>query len=110
MPAMKDGRTLPATLLVGGQLTKLRDDALPWSALRSLRFDQGKVGVTLAVLGPVVLAKKHPCLPACNLPLLLRMQWGRSSLHRLSPSGLRLALSPTRFHQPNPAQNRYDSF
>jgi len=79
---MKDGRTLPATLLIPRQLAELGDDSLPRPALGSLRFDQREVGVSLAVpsklracLGPVVFAKKHPCLPACNLPLLLRMQW-----------------------------------
>jgi hypothetical protein len=34
----------------------------------------------------------------------------RSSLHTLSPSGLRLALSPRRTHPRNPIKNRYDSF
>jgi len=111
---------LPATLLIPRQLAELGDPGapgLPRPVLRALRFDQREVGVSPAVplklracVGPVVFAKKHPCLPACNLPLLLRMQWGRSSLHTLSPSGLRLALSPTRFHPPNPAKNRYDSF
>jgi len=109
VPAMKDGRTLPATLLIPRQLTKLRDDALPRPALRAMGFDQREVGVSLAVLGPVVFAKKHPCLPACNLALLLRMQGGRSSLHAFGARGLRLALSPKRFHPRNQLKNRYDS-
>jgi len=46
---MKDGRTLPATLLIPRQLPELGDDSLPRPALRSLRFDQREIGVSLAV-------------------------------------------------------------
>ena len=54
MSCVKDGRALPAPLLVLGQFAELRDDPLPRPSLGALGFDEGEVGVSLAVLGALV--------------------------------------------------------
>jgi len=64
VPSMKDGRGLPAALLVLGQFAELSHDPLSRPAFGALRFDQGKVDVPLAILGSLIASKVHPRLPA----------------------------------------------
>ncbi len=69
MPRMKDGRPLPTALLVVRQFAEVSDDALPWAEFGALRLDQCEIAVSFAVLGPLIPAKKYPCLhssPARN--------------------------------------------
>jgi hypothetical protein len=57
---MKNGRALPASLLIRRQLTELGHDALSRPALRAVGFHQCEISMSLAVLGAVIFAKKHP--------------------------------------------------
>ncbi len=62
VPCVEDGGTLPAPLLIFGQLAELGDDTLSRTSLGPQRFDEGEVDVLISVLGPFLLPKKHPCL------------------------------------------------
>jgi len=62
MTRVKDGGALPAPFLILTQFSELSHDTLTGAALGALRFDEREVAVLFAVLGSLVLAKKHPCL------------------------------------------------
>ena len=83
MTVVEGDGALPAPLLSAVEFAEVGDDVLPRPGLGAQALDQREVGVLLAVLGPAVAAKKHPCLLAASMAKeAVGLQEGRFPLQR----------------------------
>jgi hypothetical protein len=55
---------LPSEFLIVVELSKMSDNSLSRSGLGTNAFDDGVVGVRLAVLGSLMASQEHSSLPA----------------------------------------------
>ena len=109
LAVVKDGRALPAALLVGVEFAQVGDDLLPRPGVGANAFDEGEVGVRLAVLGARVAAEKHPPLPVTEFGPENRLR-AEFPLHRVfesdrqNPSGIRATKTKNRHFHAGSAQ------
>ena len=60
---VKDNGALPAAFFVVIEIAQMGNNALPRPGIGANAFDEGKVGMHLAILGPAIASEKHSRLP-----------------------------------------------